>query len=395
MKKTVMCAIYILISILLMGCSNLDGEDDVSELPLPLLQDGQSDIEAGQLTAGEWFDLDHFDFYLSLFDQSDQGEMPFYMFHDHAYFQLKELLVVHVVYEQENIPFLNVLLQNESGEILYQGMTDKFGKVYFFPSSDELEAITHIMLQIDDFTFNYEGDINQETVITLEQIDLIPTTNIIDLMIVFDTTGSMGDELSYLQAEIEDVILRLQSDLENVEIRLAFLFYRDVTDDYITRCFNFSTDIEAQLNYLGNETAGGGGDFPESSERALYEAMRKEWTEGPSTKLLFHIADAPPHGDPESMGMYKEAILTAAQKGIKIIPVASSGIDKETEFLMRAEAMLTGGTYVFLTNHSGIGNEKIEPSVGIYVVEYLNDLLVRLIKTYHTGELFDKIPFDQ
>lgn len=395
MKKLLFLVIYLCISVIMFSCSNIDSEGGPDELPLLNLEDGQSEIEAGQLTAGEWNDIEHFDFYLSLFDETNQNAMPFYELRNHTYFQIRQLLKIQVLFEQKYVPYIEVLVQDEVGETLYQGITDVFGKVYFFPSEDEMAVIKTIQVSINDTPFIYEDIIERHTVITLDAMDLLPSSNIIDLMIVFDTTGSMGDELAYLQAEIEDVILRIQADLEDVIIRLAFLFYRDVTDDYITRCFNFSTDIDLQLNHFKSQSAGGGGDFPEASERALYEAIRKDWTDGPSTKLILHVADAPPHPDPESMTMFKEVIMAANKKGIKIIPIASSGIDKETEFLMRAEAMLTGGTYVFLTNHSGIGNEKIEPSVGIHVVEYLNDLLVRLIKTYHTGEIFDKIPYDQ
>ncbi|MDD4641760.1 MAG: hypothetical protein PHF92_10450, partial [Bacteroidales bacterium] len=68
--------------------------------------------------------------------------------------------------------------------------------------------------------------------------------------------------------------------------------------------------------------------------------------------------------------------------GIKIIPITASGIDKETEFLMRLMAMATNGSYVFITNDSGVGNEHIQASVGEYQVELLNKLMVRLIKKY-------------
>ncbi|HEY0108510.1 MAG TPA: hypothetical protein VGB67_02715, partial [Fibrella sp.] len=58
------------------------------------------------------------------------------------------------------------------------------------------------------------------------------------------------------------------------------------------------------------------------------------------------------------------------------------GIDKETEFLMRMLAIGTQGTYVFITNDSGIGNTHLIPSVGDYQVEYLNELMLRLIVKY-------------
>jgi len=44
--------------------------------------------------------------------------------------------------------------------------------------------------------------------------------------------------------------------------------------------------------------------------------------------------------------------------------------------------MGTNGTYVFITNHSGVGNEHIEATVGEYQVEKLKDLIARLIIAY-------------
>ena len=76
------------------------------------------------------------------------------------------------------------------------------------------------------------------------------------------------------------------------------------------------------------------------------------------------------------------ATKKASEKGIKIIPVVASGIDKETEFLMRFIACATNGTYVFLTDDSGIGESHLEPTVGKYEVEMLNDLIIRLILKY-------------
>jgi hypothetical protein len=99
-------------------------------------------------------------------------------------------------------------------------------------------------------------------------------------------------------------------------------------------------------------------------------------------KILFLILDAPPHHTPESIRRLGKSVQAAAKKGIKIIPITASGIDKETEFLMRSFAIHTNGTYVFITDHSGIGNEHLEPTVGEYEVEYLNNLMVRLIIKY-------------
>ena len=50
--------------------------------------------------------------------------------------------------------------------------------------------------------------------------------------------------------------------------------------------------------------------------------------------------------------------------------------------MLRFFAITTGGTYVFITDDSGVGNSHIKASVGHYEVEQLNDLIIRLINYY-------------
>jgi hypothetical protein len=53
---------------------------------------------------------------------------------------------------------------------------------------------------------------------------------------------------------------------------------------------------------------------------------------------------------------------------------------------MKFFGLATNGSYVFLTDHSGIGGKHLEPTSEEYEVEPLNDLLVRLITEYTTIE---------
>jgi len=88
--------------------------------------------------------------------------------------------------------------------------------------------------------------------------------------------------------------------------------------------------------------------------------------------------DAPPHDKAKSeMALL---IRNAAAKGIRIVPVACSGTDKATEFIMRSIALATNGTYLFLTDDSGIGNGHIKPTTDKFKVELLNDLLQRIME---------------
>ena len=203
-----------------------------------------------------------------------------------------------------------------------------------------------------------------------------------DLMFTVDTTGSMGDEIYYLQEELQDVIKRVQNDTANIPVRLSVNFYRDLNDEYVVRPYEFSTSINEQLAYLNKEYATGGGDFEEAVETALANSVNDHAWDENSIKLMFLVLDAPPHNTEENRQILMDTITKASEMGIRIIPVASSGIDKDTEFLLRAFAMATGGTYTFLTDDSGVGGSHLEPTVGEYQVEQLNDLLVRLIEQY-------------
>jgi hypothetical protein len=164
---------------------------------------------------------------------------------------------------------------------------------------------------------------------------------------------------------------------------MGSVFYRDNGDDYLTRPFDFSTSTDQLLNFVNDQSAGGGGDTPEAVDEALKTAIQgQQWSPNAVNRLLFLILDAPPHKDQASINKLKTAVTVAQQKGIRIIPVSASGIDWETEFLLRFLSISTNSTYTFITNHSGIGNSHLAPTVGDYQVEYLNNLMVRLITQY-------------
>ena len=76
------------------------------------------------------------------------------------------------------------------------------------------------------------------------------------------------------------------------------------------------------------------------------------------------------------------AVKAAAEKGVRVIPVVASNAARETELFGRALAILTDGSYVFLTDDSGVGGSHLEPIVGDYQVELLQDLIVKIIQRY-------------
>lgn len=197
-----------------------------------------------------------------------------------------------------------------------------------------------------------------------------------------DATGSMSDELEFLKMDLQKVIGEVEKTNSLLQINTATIFYRDKGDEYVVRQSGFTNNIKHTIDFIGKQEANGGGDFPEAVDKALEALNSLEWNANARTRIAFMVLDAPPHKEEEVIKSVQTSVQAAASKGIKLIPIVASGIDKSTEFLMRFMAIYTNGTYVFITNDSGIGNNHIKPSVGEYQVEKLSNLMVRLIKKY-------------
>jgi len=204
----------------------------------------------------------------------------------------------------------------------------------------------------------------------------------LDLGFLVDATGSMGDEMTFLQTELKDIVRRVRGSERDLDIRVSVVFYRDRGDDFLTRSLPFTRDIDSAVSFIAAASAGGGGDFPEDMNAGLEAMMRQPWSRDAIPQMLFLLADAPPQQYGGADYTYHEAIADAGASGMAIYPVAASGVDKPTEFLFRAMAARTGGKYVFLTDDSGVGNPHEIPDITGYQVEKLNDLMVREIRSF-------------
>ena len=207
----------------------------------------------------------------------------------------------------------------------------------------------------------------------------------LDVQIVLDTTGSMGDEIAYLQSEFDSISEQVRARFPNMTPRWSLVLYKDRGDEYITRPFDFTTDPKRFQRDLAAAAAGGGGDFPEAVIAALEVSLAQRWrTESSVAKLVFWVADAPPHhGEGSKLAALARRFRNS---GIHIYPVASSGIDDATEYQMRATAQLTGGRYIFLTDDSGVGNSHAEPHIPCYSVTRLDHAVVRMIESELTAQ---------
>lgn len=351
-------------------------------------------LPSGMITAGAWVDNDNYQLWLDLFEQSKDekgettlGKFNLFLEENNSWgFNSLKRVKVNVTCGESAVAGATVVAYNNEGEALFSAVSDAQGNAYLFVS--ENEGRVDVLSGEGSATAQFSADERELSVVLESKGEKL---NVIELMFVVDVTGSMGDEISFLQAELADVIKNISSLDSELIIKLAFLFYRDLDDKVPFYYCDFMdvTDpigLELRLNELEAQHAKGGGDTPEAVDEALNKAVNAQWSTGATTKIIYHILDAPAHSAKKYREKFNEAVLVAAEKGIRICPILCSGSDILTEYTMREAAIHTGGTFIFVTDDSGIGNAHHDPELPNITVELLNSMLIRLTKGYHTGE---------
>ena len=338
--------------------------------------DDFSEPQAGMLTGGEWNDNAHWEDWQDLYSSHSEWN------------SLKEIWenrtahrVAVTVTSDGKTPVEGAKLWGKG--CLNSAVTDNKGRAYlFFDDTAPFELSCECKDKSCSLNVDWvDPSVDQTISITLDGSES-SVGGKLDLMIMCDTTGSMNDELDYLKKELENIVRKIKSDNENIPTNISVNFYRDEGDEYVVRQFPFTDDIEEAAAAIREQSADGGGDFAEAVHAALESALdNHEWRED-AVKIMFLVLDAPPHEDAQIIDSVNDSIKKAAEMGVRIIPLASSGIDTSTEYLLRTIAFQTGGTYTFLTDDSGIGNSHLAPTVGAFNVEKLSDMLIRIVNSY-------------
>jgi hypothetical protein len=208
----------------------------------------------------------------------------------------------------------------------------------------------------------------------------------LDVHFLIDTTGSMGDEIDRLKDSVRSVAERIgglhQPPQTQTDLRLGMTVYRDRGDLFVTRTFDFTSSVDIFKTALAEVRADGGGDTPEDLNAGLHEAVTSpSWRGDDTVKLVFLIADAPPHLDYQGGADYADDVRAAARRGIKIMPIASSGLDDQGEYVFRQLAQITMGRFTFLTYGADGASpgDQTDHHVSDYAVLALDDLVVRLV----------------
>ena len=146
------------------------------------------------------------------------------------------------------------------------------------------------------------------------------TARRVEAVFVLDTTGSMGGLIETAKNKIWSIASTLAQARQGPEVSIGLVAYRDRGDDYVTRVFDLSSDLDMIHTQLMTFGAGGGGDTPESVNQALEAAIGQiSWSEDPDTyKVVFLVGDAPPHMDYQDDAKYPQVLARASARGIVV-----------------------------------------------------------------------------
>ncbi len=349
-------------------------------IPKNLQTDDANSALSSVLTAAEWNDLRNWNFWLNLIQSDKWSEKAdFWQIRPTKRYSIK-------IVDLENKPAsgITVKMLNEVRDTIWTAKTDSKGNAelwheLFYPESKPHKIIVEfkqLELEIKAFSDYNEGIIKYKLPSVCEE------NNNLDIMMVVDATGSMDDKIDYLKNELYNLISRVKHSNANLNTRLGAVFYRDFGEEYVIRNKKLTSDIESVIGFIKEQSANGGGDYPEVVDKALETALyQSQWSEKNSlAKILFLMLDAPPRYSPQTIAKMQKCLRYASSIGVKIIPVAASGTDKDIEFLLRFFAIATNGTFTFLTSNTSFETNPKESTIGDYRLEFLNDLMYRLIQ---------------
>ncbi|MEM7336165.1 MAG: vWA domain-containing protein [Chloroflexota bacterium] len=336
--------------------------------------------QLNQLSAGELDDNAEFEAYLAYLNSYPNDDV--------LLADISDRIKVSIV-DSQTQPIVGATITFVANEEIVTQMTTRSdGSIFFFPNSFANTAVTYTLIiehendvLVEDISVN---DAQFEWQFSMLNVTVDNTAVALDLLFVIDTTASMRDEINELKENIQFIASQVNNLPASLDIQYGMVTYRDIEDAYITRQTPFTNDINAFADALELVTAGGGGDYPEDLHSALSEGLNNmAWRSDKRIGLIFVVADAPPHLDYGQEEDYLVSIQNANEAGLKIFPIASSGLNEQGEYIFRQLAQMTNGRFVFITDEpTGTTTGDTSASVTTdtaYTVGQLDQLIINII----------------
>ena len=183
----------------------------------------------------------------------------------------------------------------------------------------------------------------------------IENNNSLDVVFMFDTTGSMYSYLESVRQNLVRLTSKIKSEIPDVFFGVvAYGDHCDANTTYVIKSCQLTSDVNLIKNFIASVERTGGGDEPEALEDALYESNRLNWR-NQSNKCIVLVGDAPPHGVIDNFSEcpygidYREETRILSYIGVKIYSVLCNDVH-QTEVTFRWFADQTNGKFLNLGN---------------------------------------------
>lgn len=189
----------------------------------------------------------------------------------------------------------------------------------------------------------------------------------IDLVFVFDDSGSMGDEIATMKRQAK--ALTNQIDEKGINAQYGLVSFRDSPNTDL-RLTSDSTELVDAVNSL---EAYGGGDFPEDNFDSIETALDFDFRNGAQT-IIVDITDATSHYDGDGSGVSEYTLTEVAsdlrEQGAIFVGVSRGFDDPQASFKVLANKV--GGKWYDIhgADFDDILKNIIELITQIYVIQY-------------------------
>jgi hypothetical protein len=179
----------------------------------------------------------------------------------------------------------------------------------------------------------------------------------IDVIVSFDTTGSMAPCIAQVRREVDTLVQRLFKEIPQIQIGvIAHGDYCDgsraITKQPITN------DAKKICDFVRTVPNTGGGDEPECYELVLHESRSYNWRAG-GHKVLVLIGDEVPHGAHEAQNVkhldWRAELKSLLAEGVHVYAVQALG-KRHAEHFYKEVAKTTGGFHLPLDQFAQIGD---------------------------------------
>ena len=165
----------------------------------------------------------------------------------------------------------------------------------------------------------------------------------LDIVITFDSTGSMQGEIDQVKGQISRIGSVLFKMIEKT--RIGICTYRDYGDTYVVDGLPLTDNLSEIILYLEKISASGGGDKPEAVDQGLAWATEQPFRKA-ARKVILLFGDAPPRPS-KSLSCQKMASEFRRKGGI-VSTVTCRNSQRMDDFVNIAES---GAGEAFLTTH--------------------------------------------